>query len=84
MKIPKLRAYDFNREIECDVVSIDYRLNELGLKPVNSENVYYTRQPNVFIWVYTYAPWNPWEGKDGNSDEDNTDCWNHYHAGNLE
>lgn len=50
MNIPRFKAYDPNTQLECDVISFDYRLNELGLKPVDSEYVYYSTRNNVIIW----------------------------------
>lgn len=51
MGIPKFKAYDPNTQLECDVVAIDYRLKEIGLKPVNSENTYYTTKDNIVTWA---------------------------------
>ena len=63
MEIQKYKAYDPNTQLECDVISFDYRLNELGLRPLNGEDIYYTRRPNIIVLEYGKDFIFPWEGR---------------------
>lgn len=74
MNIPKFKAYDPNTGLECDVVAIDYRLKEIGLKPVNSDYTYYTTKDNIVTW----------EVKDGNNVEVSVYYGDHYNDSYLE
>ena len=74
MEIPKFKAYDPNTGLECDVVAIDYRLNEIGLKPVNGEYTYYTTKDNIVTWAV----------KDDNSVEVSVYYGDRYHGSHLE